>query len=299
MDFKHLEIFVALVENMSFSITATNLKISQPTVTLILQHLEEELDTPLFLRSTRELRITDAGKQLYGEAKKLIKEKNKIVEKFSHPSKKVITIGASTIPAGYITPSIIASFKEKNSDVLIRLEEKNSMETIKKVSNNIVDIGIVGMKTEDENCEFKAIFKDEFVFIAANNAYYQKLFKSNPDIKRLSEEPLIIRESGSAVKQNTNLIFDSQDINTRNLNIAASINDTEVIKQITAQGIGTSFISKIAAEDMIKNKKLLAYELPEIPHKYREIYLVWNRKITYSSYLKDFLDCALEYKGTL
>lgn len=296
MDFKQLEIFTALVENMSFSITANKLEISQPTVTLALQHLEEELDTPLFLRSTRELKITEAGTELYNEAKKLISGRNKVIEKFLYFSKKIITIGASTIPAGYIIPSIITKFKEKHSDILIRLEEKNSLETIRKVSNNLVDVGIVGMKTEDENCEFKPIYKDEFVFITANNPYYQKLYKSKPDIKRLAEEPLIIRECGSAIKQNMYMLLKSQNIDINVLNIAASINDTEVIKRLAAQGLGTSFISKIAAEDMVKSKKLLAFELDDIPHRYRHIYLVWNKKITYSSYIQDFLNFAPEYK---
>lgn len=170
------------------------------------------------------------------------------------------------------------------------------METIKKVSANTVDVGIVGMKTDDENCEFKPIYKDEFVFISANNAYYQKLKKSNPDLKRISEEPFIIREAGSAVKLNMEKILQSIDIDINNLNISAAINDTEVIKQLTAQGLGTSFISKIAVEDMVKHKKLISFELDNIPHRYRNIYIVWNKKINYANHIKDFLNCTECFK---
>lgn len=296
MEFKQLEIFTKLVDNLSFSITATDLNISQPTVSLTLKQLEEELDTPLFLRSTRELKITEAGKNLYIEAKKLLAQRDKVVEQFIYPERKVITIGASTIPAGYIIPLIIREFKKKHPDILIRVEEKNSMETIKKVSANTVDVGIVGMKTDDENCEFKPIYKDEFVFISANNAYYQKLKKSNPDLKRISEEPFIIREAGSAVKLNMEKILQSMDIDINNLNISAAINDTEVIKQLTAQGLGTSFISKIAVEDMVKHKKLISFELDNIPHRYRNIYIVWNKKINYANHIKDFLNCTECFK---
>ena len=151
MEFKQLEIFIKLVENLSFSTAATDLNISQPTVSLTLKQLEEELDTPLFLRSTRELKLTEAGNKLYGEAKAILAERDKIIDKFIHPERKVITIGASTIPAGYLLPSIVREFKKKHPDVYIKVEEKNSLETIKKVSLNAVDIGIVGMKTEDEN----------------------------------------------------------------------------------------------------------------------------------------------------
>jgi len=296
MEFKQLEIFIKLVENLSFSTTASELNISQPTVSLTLKQLEEELDTPLFLRSTRELKLTEAGNKLYGEAKNILAERDKIIEKFIHPERKVITIGASTIPAGYLLPSIVREFKKKHPDIYIKVEEKNSLETIKKVSLNTVDIGIVGMKIEDENCEFLPIYKDEFVFITANNAYYQKLKKSNPNLKRIAEEPFIIREAGSAVKQNMELILKSQKIDLDAINISASINDTEVIKQLTAEGLGTSFISRIAVEDMVKSKKLIAFELGDVPHQYRNIYLVWNKKINYASHIKDFLNCTECFK---
>ncbi|QOW61886.1 selenium metabolism-associated LysR family transcriptional regulator [Treponema pedis] len=294
MEFKHLEIFTELVENLSFSTTAANLNISQPTVSLVIRNLEKELNTPLFIRTTRGLKITEAGTNLYSQAKELLAQRKKVVDQFIYPPKKIITIGASTIPAGYIISSTVKKFKEKNPDILVRIEEKNSLETIKKVSSNLVDVGIVGMKTGDENCEFKPIYKDEFVFITANTPYYQKLQKTKPSLKRLAEEPFIIRECGSAVKQNMELILKNENIDIESLNITASINDTEVIKQLAAQGLGTSFISKIAVEDMVKNKKLLAFELENIPHKYRNIYLVWNKKITRSSYLQDFLDCVLK-----
>ena len=292
MEFKHLEIFMALVENLSFSVTAARLDVSQPTVSLVIKNLERELDTPLFIRSTRELKITEAGANLYSEAKKLLKQRTELLERFIHPQKKIITIGASTIPAGYILPSIIKEFKKLHPDVLIKIEEKNSMETIKKVSANTVDLGIVGMETASEQCEFKPIYKDEFVFITANNAYYQTLKKEPFNLKRLAQEPFIIRECGSAVKQNMEMILQSANIDIASLNISATINDIEVIKQLTAQGLGTSFISKIAAEDMIKNKKLLSFELGTVPHRYRRIYAVWNKNIAYSSYVQDFLNCA-------
>lgn len=297
MEFKQLEIFIKLVENLSFSTTAIELNISQPTVSLTLKQLEEELDTPLFLRSTRELKLTDTGSKLYGEAKNILAERDKIIEKFTYPERKVITIGASTIPAGYLLPHIIRKFKEKYPAIYIKIEEKNSRETIKKVSSNAVDIGIVGMKIEDENCEFIPIYKDEFVFISANNAYYQKMKKTKPNLKRIAEEPFIVRETGSGIKQNMELILQSQKIDLNSINISASINDTEVIKQLTAEGLGTSFISKIAVEDMVKHKKLIAFELDDIPNRYRNIYLVLNKKINYASHIKDFLNCTECFKA--
>lgn len=295
MEFKHLEVFVKLVDTFSFSAAADELNISQPTVSLHIKQLEEELDTPLFIRSTRELKITEEGSSLYREAKDLLQQRTALIGRFINPHQKVLRIGASTIPAGYILPEVLSRFKRPYPDILIQIEEQNSYETIKRVSSRKVDAGIVGMKTDDENCEFQEIYQDEFVFITPNTQYYKDLKKSTWDLQRLAQEPLIVRESGSAVKQNMDMILRAANIPVESLNIVTSINNIEVIKRLVSQGAGTSFISKIAAEDMVARKELLAFTLENMPHQYRGLYLVWNKKITIPSHLRAFLDCALNY----
>ena len=295
MEFKHLEVFVKLVENLSFSTAAEELNISQPTVSLHIKQLEEELDTPLFIRSTRELKITEEGTILYREAKDLLQQRSSLIDRFINPSRKILRLGSSTIPTGYILPFVLSRFRKDHPNILIQIEEQNSYETIKRISARKVDAGIVGMKTDDENCEFQPIYQDEFVFITPNIPYYQALLKTQPDLKRLAQEPLIVRESGSAVKQNMELMLNSANIPIESLHIITAINNIEVIKRLVAQGAGTSFISKISVDDMIKRNELLAFSLENVPHRYRDLYLVWNKKITLPTYLQEFLDYALEY----
>ena len=295
MEFKHLEVFVKLVENLSFSAAAEELNISQPTVSLHIKQLEEELDTPLFIRSTRELKITEEGTILYREAKDLLQQRSTLIDRFINPNRKILRIGSSTIPTGYILPFVLSRFRKTHPNILIQVEEQNSYETIKRISARKVDAGIVGMKTDDENCEFKPIYQDEFVFITPNIPYYRALQQTQPNLKRLAQEPLIVRESGSAVKQNMELMLNAAHIDLASLHIITSINNIDVIKRLVAQGVGTSFISKIAVNDMIDRGELLAFSLEDVPHRYRDLYLVWNKKITIPTYLQEFLDCALEY----
>lgn len=295
MEFKHLEVFVKLVENLSFSAAAEELNISQPTVSLHIKQLEEELDTPLFIRSTRELKITEEGTILYREAKDLLQQRSTLIDRFINPNRKILRLGSSTIPTGYILPFVLSRFRKTHPNILIQVEEQNSYETIKRISARKVDAGIVGMKTDDENCEFKPIYQDEFVFITPNIPYYRALQQTQPNLKRLAQEPLIVRESGSAVKQNMELMLNAAHIDLASLHIITSINNIDVIKRLVAQGVGTSFISKIAVNDMIDRGELLAFSLENVPHRYRDLYLVWNKKITIPTYLQEFLDCTLEY----
>lgn len=295
VEFKELEVFTALVELKSFSKAAKALNLSQPTVSIHIKNLEEELDTVLFIRSTREMKITNEAMVLYKEAKELLLKKDQVIDYFVRLRSKEIIVGASTISAAYILPKLIGDFCREHPEVKIKVEEKNSLDTINSVSEKKVDIGIVGMKTEAENCRFCPIYRDEFVFIAPNTPYYQDLKGNNVSIERLAEEPLIVREAGSGVKQNMERIMQERNIRTDRLNIVASINDIEVMKQLVLQGLGVSFLSKIAVETLVKEGKLIEIPLGETKHKYRFLYLVWNDKMNLPSYVKEFLYSAQKY----
>lgn len=294
MEFKQLEIFVELVEKENFSVTAAELGISQPTVSLQLKQLEDELDTPLFIRSTRELKLTDEGRNLYKEAKELLSRRKRIMNKFFNKDKRIISIGVSTISGSYILPNILEKYCKDFPDIKIEVEETNSLETIKKVEDYQVDIGIVGMEKESENCKFHPIYEDEFVFICPNTEYYRKLKESNPTIKELAKEPLIIRESGSGIKDNMDKLLAAENLIVNNLNAVISINDEEAIKKLVSNGLGTSFISKVAVEDLEKEEKIIIIELTKYKERFRNLYVAWNKKVNLPSYVNELLNQIIE-----
>ncbi|QQK08200.1 selenium metabolism-associated LysR family transcriptional regulator [Miniphocaeibacter halophilus] len=294
MEFRQLEIFVSLVENESFSLTAVEMNISQPTVSLQLKQLEEELDTALFIRSTRELKLTDTGQKLYEEAKELISRRDRVIDRFSERKQKKLAIGVSTISGSYILPNILKEYCSKFPNILIDVKETNSAVTIKKVSDYQVDFGIVGMKKENENCEFYPIYEDEFVYICPNTEYYRKLKESNPSISQLAKEPLIIREYGSGIKNNMDRLLATENINVDKLNIVISINDEEIIKKLVSLGLGTSFISKVAVESLEKKGDLITIPLTNYPERFRSLYAVWNKKVNLASHVKDFLNIVIK-----
>ncbi len=293
MDFKQLSIFVSVVDHNSFSLAAIDQGISQPTVSLQIKQLEEELDTPLFIRSTRELKLTDKGRELYIEAKKMLEHQEKVLMRFKDPHRRIMIIGVSSISALYILPKILGDVKDEHSQLKINIKETNSHETIRQVSQNEVDIGIVGFNNGDEDCEFAPIFKDELVIITPNNEYYQGLKKENADLNQLAKEPFIVRESGSGIKKNMERILLSEGIDWEDLDIRVLVNDIEVIKKLVGAGKGVSFISKVAVEEMVKRNEVLMFQLEPYEERFRHLYVVWNKKVVLPSYVKDFLNYIL------
>lgn len=299
MDFKQLEIFVALVQNESFSIAAKELGISQPTVSLQIKQLEEELDTALFIRSTRELKVTEAGILLYKEAKTLLTKRDRVMEKFGEKNQNKIVVGVSKVPASHILPKVLLEYRKMYPNISVIIKESNSVQTIKKVSDYIVDLGIVGMEKDDENCDFAPIFKDEFVYICPNNEYYRNLKDSNPTIADLVKEPIISREQGSGIRNRMDAISKEAGVNHDDLHVVLTVNDDMLIKRLVAEGVGTSFFSKIAVEDMIQDGSILAIPLSESTERFRNLYACWNKKVTLPVHVRAFLDLIFKCSDKL
>ena len=98
MDYKQLEIFVAVVENMSFSQAAVELNVSQPTVSTQIKMLEEELNVPLFIRSTRDLKLTEDSLYLYSKAKDMLAQRQHVLIIFFSQNARTIRLGFQQFP---------------------------------------------------------------------------------------------------------------------------------------------------------------------------------------------------------
>ena len=116
MNLKQLEAFVRVAETKSFSTAAKMLFLTQPTVSAHISSLERELNTCLLVRNTKGVALSEAGKELYAYAEQMLELEQKIRERFGltgRQSGSVLRIAASTIPAQYLLPDIMARFRKE------------------------------------------------------------------------------------------------------------------------------------------------------------------------------------------
>lgn len=281
MNLKQLEAFVQISDNGSFSKAAKELFLTQPTISAHISALEKELNTRLFVRNTKEVRLSDSGAVLYDYAKKMIVLQKKIEDTFAvkeDNAQQCLTIAASTIPAQYLLPGILAQFNEKYPNQQFKIVESDSAKVVEQVINHTADIGFTGTVIDKRLCKYIPFYQDELVVITPNNEKYLKIKEENETASWIAGEALIMRETGSGTRKEAEKQLRKIGVNPNKLNVIASMENPEAIKRAVSNGMGISIISKLAAEEEISKGRLLALPISADDMR-RDINVIYNRNL--------------------
>ena len=277
MNLKQLEAFVQVSESGSFSKAAKELFLTQPTISAHISSLEKELNVRLFIRNTKEVSLSDDGKDLYRYAKQITDLEKAIEERFymdSDDGKHFITIAASTIPAQYLLPKVLMCYREHYPKEQIKIIETDSSEVVTQVVDHMVDVGFTGTVLEKKHCKYIPFYKDELAVITPDTPEYRILKEQNrDDIDWIKRKPLILREEGSGTRKEAEKQLKNAGISMETLDIVASIANQETIKKSVKQGMGITILSRLAAED---EDGLLIFPIPGADEG-RDINLVYNK----------------------
>lgn len=291
MNLKQLEAFVEVAESGSFSKAAKDLYLTQPTISAHISSLEKELEVRLFVRNTKEVSLSESGELLYGYARQMVDIEKKIEREFGkdkEKSKKCIAIAASTIPAQYLLPRVLAKFNEKYPDEQLKIMETDSAKVVEQVAGKMVDIGFTGTVLEKKHCKYIPFYKDQLAIITPNTETYQRLEKNKEDISWLKKEHLIMREEGSGTRKEAEKQLKKVGIHLSELNIVAAIDNQETIKKSVSRGMGISILSRLATEEEVKEGRILAFPIPYADGG-RDINLVYNKNYQLSGSAERFI----------
>lgn len=297
MNLKQLEAFVQVAEGGSFSKAAKELFLTQPTISAHIAALEKELNARLFVRNTKEVSLSEDGRELYKYAKQIIDLQKKIEERFETKgaeSKHCITIAASTIPAQYLLPKVLKRFNERYPDEQIKIQESDSSKVVTQIIDHMVDVGFTGTVLEKKHCRYLPFYKDQLAVITPNTEKYRRLREEDKGkIDWILEEHLIMREEGSGTRKEAEEQLKAAGIPAEKLDVIASIGNQETIKKSVRQGMGITILSRLAAADEEEAGLLLTFPIPGADAG-RDINLVYNKNYQLSRSAERFIRVVKE-----
>ncbi|AFY72254.1 transcriptional regulator [Synechococcus sp. PCC 7502] len=247
-----LRILKAIAAEGSFKRAADSLYVSQPAVSLQVQHLERQLDVPLFDRGGRRAQLTEAGRLLlsYGDRiLNLCQETCRAVEDLQNLNGGTLIVGASQTTGTYLMPRMIGMFRKRYPDVSVQLHVHSTRRTAWSVANGQVDLAIIGGEVPAELQDLLTITpyaEDELALVIPSSHPLANLGTlPREELYRLK---FITLDSQSTIRKVIDQVLGKNGVDLRQLSIEMELNSIEAIKNAVQAGLGAAFLSLTAIE---------------------------------------------------
>lgn len=287
---KQLRVFIAIVDTGSFTEAARTLYLSQSTVSSHIRALEDELGSSLFLREAKkQVSLTSDGRRLVPHARDILLRCDAIERNLCGYTDKELLIGASTVPAQSLVPSYISRFLQNYPHIGIVIRSGDSEQILKLLLDNDIQIGFVGTYFDRQALVHHLVKEDPLVMITPNTPYYAILKEKGCYGRDLLDEPLILREHGSATQAIADVYLErlGRRIGSRPAAVRAS--SPECVKELVRLGCGVSIVSALSVRDQVGSGQLLQFNLEEQPVT-RKIYMVCRKNGSHSELVRRFIE---------
>lgn len=239
--------FAAVAELGNISHAAEALHLSQPAVSGQLRLLQEEFGEPLYHRDGRGIRLTPTGTQLAAYATKLRQDYQQVVayrNALRGLETGTLRLGASTTPASYVLPYLIADFHQRYPAVTLHVINGNTTEIVAQLHN--LDIGFIEGPVPaalGAGVVVRPWHDDEVVAIVrADHPLVQGAAKG-ATLRDIAGYPLIQREPGSGVRQLVERAFGVAGLEPH---VALELAGVEGVKEAVRAGMGVGFVSAMS-----------------------------------------------------
>jgi DNA-binding transcriptional LysR family regulator len=277
MNVFHLDVLARLMEHGSLSRAAKELGLSQPTVTVRMKTLENELGVPLINRNGSKLTVTAAGKAFYEYAQRSLRVLkdglDHLADANGSPKVRLSVAGTPTIVT-YFLPPLIGDFIRKRPDWDIPLHIGSTREVVEMLFDEVAHVGFIGGYLEHPDMVSLPIYKYPFRLVAPPE--HPLAERHVIHIFDLKNEPLLISGKDS---NSSYLIHNLFREHCLSINIAMELNHSDAVKRMVMAGNGIAFLPSIVVDKDIEAGKLVTLPLHLNRPITREISLIFPNKM--------------------
>ncbi|MEM9220521.1 MAG: LysR family transcriptional regulator [Cyanobacteria bacterium P01_F01_bin.150] len=287
------KVFEATARHGSFTRAAEELFLTQPTVSMQVKQLTKSLGLPLFEQVGKRLYLTDAGRELYSTCQEIFEKLDQLemqVADLKGMKQGRLRLAVITT-ATYFFPRLLGPFCKQYPGIEISLVVTNHEQAIQRMANNQDDLYV--MSQPPEHLDIKAEpFLDNPLVVMAPKDHSLARKKSIP-IKRLADEPFIMRESGSGTREAIQELFSRHGVEAQ---VRLELGSNEAIKQAIAGGLGLSVLSchTLPPEGNLSELTILDVEEFPIERQWYVVHLSGKRLSVVASTFLDYLQAEAE-----
>ncbi|WP_088893580.1 LysR family transcriptional regulator [Leptolyngbya ohadii] len=285
-----LKVFEATARHGSFTRAAEELFLTQPTVSMQVKQLTKAIGLPLFEQVGKRLYLTEAGRELFAACQEIFQRLEQLemtVANLKGMKQGRLRIAVITTTK-YFMPRLLGPFCQEYPGIDVSLTVTNHERVIERLANNQDDIYVMSQVPEHLDIKTYPFLDNPLVVVAPHNHPLAK--EKHIPIKRLAEEPFIMREPGSGTRGAFQKLLDEHKLSVK---VRLELGSNEAIKQAIAGGLGLSVLSRhtLAIDATSNELAILDVEGFPIQRQWYVVYLAGKQLSvvanTFLEYLQD------------
>ncbi|MGA7765304.1 MAG: LysR family transcriptional regulator [Candidatus Sulfotelmatobacter sp.] len=284
MDVRQLQMFKAVAELGGFTKAGTKLFISHSAISRQIKLLEDELHSPVFVRTGKQVILTEAGRVLLPYAEVILNQvadaQQHVLDLSQSPLRRV-HIGTSTTTLSFFLPPVLEKFRSQYPNVPLLITTGLADTILQEIRAGTIDIGLVALPFEVQGLTVQPLYREEFVVAVGNRHPLAK--KRSVRLRELETLPLILYPRGSGFRRALENLFCEVGLSPT---VRMELENEEAIEKAVSDGVGISFLSKHrASRDKLHFLRVSGHAL------YREVAFVHQ---TRARQLTEQFSCFLQ-----
>jgi len=276
MTITQLHYVLAVAEHQNFTKAAEKCFVTQPTLSMQIQKLEDQLDILIFDRSKKPIELTEIGKKIVAQAKNIVNESDRIQDIVDQQKGFIggeFRLGIIPTIMPTLLPMFLKSFIKKYPKVKLKIEELTTTEILLRINEGHLDAAIVATPLKNENIKERALYYEPFVGYIPND--HRLTNKKIITVSDLEIDDMLLLEDGHCFRDGViNLCksFKKHDEDKFQLD-SGSI---EMLVKLSNEGLGMTLLPYLHTLDIKDNEKKHLHHFNE-PSPAREVSIIYHK----------------------
>ncbi|MGH8460464.1 MAG: LysR substrate-binding domain-containing protein [Stenotrophobium sp.] len=278
MTLTELRYLVNLDKDRHFGRAAERSFVSQPTLSVAVKKLEDELGVMLFERNRGEARPTPVGERIIAQARRVLVEANRVEDMASEGRDELagpLRLGAIYTVGPYLLPGLVPLMRKRTPHMPLVIEENFTAKLLEQLRDNELDVAIIALPVDLHGFNAWALYDEDFVVLMPQE--HRWAHEKQIPAKRLAEENLLLLGPGHC--------FREQVISACPKCVTAegdgpqprTGSSLETIRYMVVSGLGITVVPRTSVENRPDETGLLAWQPFTVPAPARRIALVWRK----------------------
>lgn len=278
---QHFNVFKEVAETKNITLASKKLHMSQPSISLQIQNLENQYGARFFERTNKGVTLTKEGEIFYAHVRSILNilaDAREQICALSKDQRRVIFLGATLTIGEYLLPNILALLYKTNPGVDFKVKIANTESITQDVIEKKMHIGLIeGPVPRYKDLNIESFWEDELVVVVP--CFHPWASRDSISIAELQLERLVTREEGSGTRRVMEIALKERGLDLNQLNITMELGSTQAIKQVVSSGLGITIISSLTVRRECDLKIFKTLQIQDAP-VYRPLSILTNANCT-------------------